>query len=133
AEDATSDTPEALSSDEPSESEPAWAPTFVADIAADTNAPPDTVEDEISPPANVVTLPVRAPEEDDDPWSSFIAARRASGEPFPKGDVPADSNPAGWDDAFPGINAPLQESSMHNDPQQPAPGTPDAGWGDIYS
>ncbi|MCC7364239.1 MAG: signal peptidase I [Dehalococcoidia bacterium] len=44
------------------------------------------------------------PVEEDDPWASFIAARRASGESFPKGEVSADNNPAGRDVSLSGDN-----------------------------
>lgn len=40
--------------------------------------------------------------DDEDPWATFIAARRASGEPFPKGEVSADNDPAGRDSEYSG-------------------------------
>ncbi|MGE5595820.1 MAG: signal peptidase I [Hyphomicrobiales bacterium] len=65
--------------------------------------PPEAEDNKEVLPDNVVEMPRK--DEDDDPWAAFIASRRASGDPFPKGEVPADSNPAGWDEVFSGTGA----------------------------
>lgn len=92
--------------------------------------PPEASNEE--PPPNVVELHPAA-EEDDDPWAAFIAARRAAGESFPKGDVPADEDPAGRDDQFsreePGQEpAPVDEPVAHAEPADPA-----SAWAHVFS
>ena len=95
--------------------------------------PPPEPAREQAPP-NVVELRT-ALEEDDDPWAAFIAARRARGEAFPKGNVPADEGPAGRDAQFSREN-PEQPAAPVDEPAheaEPGPTDPASAWAQVFS